>query len=101
MAPARLLPAALPLLLASSLLSACFTTAADFKNDAEDFIEENVGLSEALGVDFVLAACEEPTSQDVGTTFACTAQDDQNRTWEFVVEITDSNEYEVNLARQP
>lgn len=89
-------------LLASPLLLAgCFTTTADFKNDAEDFIVENENLSDSLEVAFTSATCQEPERQDVGTMFTCDAVDDQNRTWEFTIEITGENEYEVNVSRFP
>jgi len=83
------------------VLVGCFTTAADFKDDAETFIEDNQELSNALQVDFTSATCQQPERQDVGTTFPCTALDDQSRSWEFSVEITGSNQYEVNVSRRP
>ena len=86
-------------------LGGCFTTAADFRNDAEDFIEQNDELRTALfpdsGDSFTTAACAEPANQDVGTTFACTATDTTGATWEFEIVITGSSEYEVNVARRP
>jgi hypothetical protein len=86
-------------------LAGCFTTAADFRNDAENFIEENDDLREALfsGSDtaFETATCVEPENQDEGTTFPCTAIDTAGATWEFEIEITGSSEYEVNVARRP
>ena len=86
-------------------LSACFTTAADFQNDAETFIVENDELREALlseaDARFVDATCAEPANQDEGTTFDCTATDSNGATWEFEIEITSSSEYEVNLSRAP
>jgi hypothetical protein len=86
-------------------MSACFTTAADFQDDAETFIVENDELREALlseaDARFVDATCDEPANQDEGTTFACTATDSNGATWEFEIEITSSSEYEVNLSRAP
>jgi Domain of unknown function (DUF4333) len=86
-------------------LSACFTTTADFQDDAETFIVENDELREALLAEadarFVDATCAEPTDQEEGTTFACTATDSNGATWEFEIEITSSSEYEVNLSRAP
>jgi len=86
-------------------LSACFTTTADFQNDAETFIVENDELREALlseaDARFVDATCAEPANQDEGTTFDCTATDSNGATWEFEIEITSSSEYEVNLSRAP
>lgn len=87
------------------LLSACFTTTADFREDAETFIVENDELRAALFPDsdagFVAATCTEPTDRDEGTTFPCTATDSNDATWEFEIVITGSNEYEVNLSRAP
>jgi hypothetical protein len=108
---ARRRPLRTPLLSVASLavltmgLAGCFTTTADFRNDAETFIEENDELREALfsGSDtaFETATCVEPGNQDEGTTFPCTAIDSEGATWEFEIVITGSTEYEVNVARQP
>jgi hypothetical protein len=108
---ARRRPFRTPLSSAASLagltmgLTGCFTTAADFRNDAETFIEENDELREALFADsdtaFETATCVEPENQDEGTTFPCTAIDTDGATWEFEIVITGSTEYEVNVARRP
>jgi hypothetical protein len=86
-------------------VAGCFTTAADFRNDAENFIEQNeelrVALFEDSGVSFSTATCAEPDNQDEGTTFPCTATDTTGATWEFEIVITGSSEYEVNVARRP
>jgi hypothetical protein len=86
-------------------LTGCFTTAADFQSDAENFIEQNDELRAALFPDsddrFTTAACAEPANRDEGTTFACTATDTTGATWEFEIVITGSSEYEVNVARRP
>jgi hypothetical protein len=89
----------------AAVLAGCFTTAADFRTDAESFIEENEELRVALFPDsddsFPTATCEEPANQDEGTTFPCTATDTTGATWEFEIVITGSSEYEVNVARRP
>jgi hypothetical protein len=100
-----------PLLTVASLavlataLAGCFTTAADFASDAETFIEEDDGLRDALFGDsdttFTSASCVDPENQDEGTRFPCTATDSTGAVWEFEIVITGSNEYEVNVARQP
>jgi hypothetical protein len=86
-------------------LSGCFTTAADFGSDAETFIIEDDELRNALfaGSDTVFATstCLEPENQDEGTTFACTAIDSTDASWEFEIVIIGSSEYEVNVARRP
>ncbi len=88
-----------------AVLAGCFTTAADFRTDAEDFIEQNEELRGALFPatedSFTTATCAEPENQDEGTTFACTATDTTGAAWEFEIVITGSSEYEVNVARRP
>jgi hypothetical protein len=87
--------------IAAAALAGCFTSTADFRRDAENFIVENQGLATAVDTTFTTAECDEPRSQDVGTTFACSAIDEDGRAWSFEIEITASNEYEVNVARFP
>jgi len=86
-------------------LSGCFTTTADFQTDAENFIVENDELRDAAFADaestFVEATCSEPSNQDEGTRFPCTATDSSGGVWEFEIVITGSSEYEVNVARRP
>jgi hypothetical protein len=86
---------------ATLTMAGCFTTSADYQRDAEEFIMNDESLSEALGVTFTSANCEDPESQDPGTTFICTAKDDADRDWEFEIEITGANGYEVNVSRRP
>jgi hypothetical protein len=83
----------------SALLTACFTTSADFQRDAERFIDSEV--AEVREVDFVTVECEEPRTQDVDEHFGCTAVDSNGGEWEFDVVITDEREFTVNLAREP
>jgi len=89
----------------SAVLAGCFTTAADFQDDAETFIMEDdeleSGLFEDTGVTFVSASCAEPADQDVDTTFPCTATDSEGRVWEFEIVITGKSGYEVNVSRRP
>lgn len=86
-------------------LAGCFTTAADFRDDAETFIEEDDGLRAALFPDsdatFTSATCVDPENQDEGTRFPCTATDSNGDVWEFEILITSASEYEVNVARRP
>jgi len=86
-------------------LSGCFTTAADFRADAETFIVENDGLRDATfpdsDVTFVTATCSEPEDQDEGTRFPCTAVDSGGGTWEFEIVITGSSGYDVKVTRRP
>lgn len=86
-------------------VTGCFTTTADFRTDAEDFIEQDEQLRAALFPDtadsITSATCAEPANQDEGTTFPCTATDTTGAEWEFEIVITGSSEYEVNVARRP
>lgn len=86
-------------------LTGCFTTAADFRDDAEAFIADDDELRAALFPDsdtgFATVTCVDPANQDVGTTFPCTATDDNGGVWEFEIVITGSSEYDVEVARRP
>ncbi|MFK7917341.1 MAG: hypothetical protein AB8G14_04635 [Ilumatobacter sp.] len=52
---------------------ACSQTT-NFKNQTEDFINDNAQVEAAVGGDVSDASCEEPESTDVGTDYSCTAQ---------------------------
>ena len=80
-------------------LGGCFTTSADFRSDAEEYIETTV--ADELEVEFVKVECEEPLSQDVGTRFSCAATDADEGAWVFDNEITAKNEFTVNVDRRP
>jgi hypothetical protein len=80
-------------------LSGCFTTSADFRSDAEEYIETTV--AEKLEVEFVSVECETPESRDVGTRFRCTATDSDDGNWVFDNEITEENQFTVNVDRRP
>ncbi len=86
-------------------LSGCFTTAADFRVEAQEFIVEDDGVRDAAFPDsdatFATATCSEPDDQNEGTTFPCTAIDSAGDTWEFEVVITGSAAYDVKIARRP
>lgn len=101
----RSLAGAAALVALAAGVAGCFTTAADFRNDAEDFIEQNDELRAALFPEtddsITSATCAEPPDQDEGTTFSCTATDTTGADWEFEIVITGSSEYEVNVARRP
>jgi hypothetical protein len=76
--------------------AACSPDEGDFKNDAEGFIEDDDGEVESqVGVALSDAACDDPASTDTGTTFNCTAVGDDGKTYEFSVEITGDNSYQV------
>jgi hypothetical protein len=91
---------ALPTVAALSL-AGCFTSTADYREKAETFIVEDPGIASALDVAMVSATCAEPTNQDVGTTFTCTAIDERGDAWGFAVEIAESNRINVSMSDRP
>ena len=87
--------------IAAVSLAGCFTSTADYRKKAERFIVENPGVADELGVALVSATCAEPADQEVGTTFACTATDENGDTWGFDVEIAESNRIDVSVSDRP
>jgi hypothetical protein len=83
------------------LLSGCFTSTADFREKAEEFIVDDPGIAAELGVDLVSATCDEPVDQNVGTSFSCDAVDANGDTWGFDVEIAESNRIELSVSARP
>lgn len=82
-------------------LTGCFTTTADYRQKAEEFIVEDEDVAAKLAVTLVSATCEEPADQEVGTVFTCTAVDDNGETWGFDVEIAESDRIELTVSDQP
>jgi hypothetical protein len=103
-APAGLIASAIS---CSIILAGCFTTSDDYQSDAKQFILTDEDLRAELfpaggsATQFSSAVCEDPQSQDPGTTFTCNAQDDAGRDWVFEITIEDSNGYSVNVSRRP
>jgi len=90
----------------SVALSGCFTTSTDYQQDAENFILTDDDLATGLGTTddplvFDSATCEKPVDQNAGTTFPCTAIDENGAVWEFSAEIGAGGTYEVIVARDP
>ncbi len=100
MAPRALALIAVPATCAVAL-SGCFTTAADFREEAEQFIVEDPGVADGLGVAVSSATCDEPPNQDVGTVFSCRAIDANGEEWGFEVTIADSNSIELTVSERP
>ncbi len=82
-------------------MSGCFTSTSDYREKAEAFIVEDAGVADGLGVALVSATCAEPVDQEVGTTFTCTAIDENGDTWGFEVEIAESNRIDVSVSDRP
>lgn len=81
--------------------SGCFTSTADFREKAETFIVEEVTIPDEPDLSFSSATCEEPTRQDPGTVFGCTAIDNEGETWTFDVTIEDDNRILVSVDERP
>jgi hypothetical protein len=93
---------AVPTLLAVLAVTACGGNpdTGDFRDEAEDFIEEDESeLTTSLSNTFEDAECEEPASTDIGTTYRCTATGADGQQHQFVVEITGENE--IGVAEAP
>jgi hypothetical protein len=88
-------------LTATLALSGCFTTTADYRKEAEEFIVEDPSVAGELGVSLVSATCDEPTDQEVGTVFACTAVDAAGGDWGFDVEIGESDRIAISVSTRP
>ena len=91
--------------MAGLALSGCFTSTADFQNDAEKFILEDEGVRNGVFPDddigFTSVACVKPENQNVGTKFMCDATAEDGQTWEFEVEILDSDEMSISVSGRP
>ena len=92
-------------LAAGLVVSGCFTSGADFVDDAERYIVESESLRGQLFPDddtsFTDATCADPGSGAVGTTFTCAAVDSTGDAWEFEIEITGRSDYRVHVSRYP
>ncbi len=77
-------------------VAACSPDAADFKDEAEGFIEDDEeDVAQQSGLTFDEANCEEPASKDVGSTFTCTAVGSDGGTYTFTAEITGEREFQL------
>jgi hypothetical protein len=90
----------------SIAVGGCFTTSTDYQHDAEDFILTDEDLAAGLGTAddplvFDSATCESPVDRNEGTTFPCSAIDENGEVWEFTAEIGTGGTYQVIVARDP
>jgi hypothetical protein len=75
-------------------LVACSKESSDFQSNAEDLIEDDDdAVANETGYTFEDAECEEPENTDEGTTYTCTAVDNEGDTWDFTMEITGDRAY--------
>ncbi len=82
-------------------VAGCFTSTADYRDEAETFIVEGVSIPGEPDLSFPSAVCEEPARQDPGTVFGCTATDNQGGTWTFDVTIEEDNRIRVSVDDRP
>jgi hypothetical protein len=74
---------------AAVLLVACSSDKTDFREAATEIIED--GQSTNLAIPGLDATCAEPTSDDVGTSFTCTATTPDGEQLNFNAEIRDDD----------
>lgn len=82
----------------SLLTVGCSASKADFRREAEKYLESEA-LAEEAGYRFSRATCDEPNSTEEGAEFACSAVDNEGDSWEFVVRITGDREITVTEGR--
>lgn len=88
----------LGLCLVAVALGGCFTTTADFQQEAEDFIVQDQDIATVLETAFVSSTCTTPETRDVDEEFTCEAIDEMDRTWEFLATITGENSFRVEVV---
>lgn len=57
-----------------ALVAVACSQTTNFKNQTEEFINDNSEVEANVGGDVTGAECAEPAATDVGTTYTCTAQ---------------------------
>jgi hypothetical protein len=76
------------------LVAACSASPADYRKETEKYLESD-SLADEAGYRFSEAVCEQPSSENEGTQFSCSAVDNDGDEWEFIVEITGDREITV------
>lgn len=85
-----------PFLLAAVAVG-CSASETDFQTAAEDAITDS--FAEINDLEVSDAACDEPESTEVGTTFACTAEVEGFGTTDFIASIVSENEVNVEAVQ--
>ena len=78
-----------------ALLAAACTGTGSYKDQTEDFLNDDSQVSSAVGGDVSGAECEEPENTDVGTTYQCTAEVEALGTATFDVRINAEDSFLV------
>lgn len=88
----RRLLIATPLL---ALVAVGCTGTGSYKDQTQDFLNDDSQVETAVGGDVTDASCEEPENTDVGTTYQCTAEVEGVGTATFDVEINAEDSFLV------
>ena len=78
-----------------ALVVAACTGTGSYKDQTEDFLNDDAQVSNAVGGEVSDASCEEPDSTDVGTEYVCTAEVAELGTATFNVRINDEDSFLV------
>jgi len=92
----RRLLIATPLL---ALVAVGCTGTGSYKDQTEDFLNDDSQVSTAVEGEVSDASCEEPENTDVGTTYTCTAEVEGRGTATFDVEINAEDSFLVTDFR--
>lgn len=76
------------------VVSACSGTES-YKDQTEDFLNDDVQVENAVGGEVSDASCDEPDSTDVGTEYQCTAEVAELGTATFDVLINEKDSFLV------
>ncbi|KGA11347.1 MAG: hypothetical protein GM46_3950 [actinobacterium acAcidi] len=77
-----------------AMLAACSTSPNNYKTKGEKFLESE-DIAKSAGYRYKYALCDQPQSIQVGTQYACIATDNDDNSWEFIIEITGDREFTV------
>lgn len=77
------------------LLAACSTTAEDYQDQTEDYLNEDGQVEDSVGGDVTNAACEEPLDTEIGTRYTCIAEVEGLGTYSFDAEIDGESSFVV------
>jgi hypothetical protein len=78
-----------------ALVAAACTGTGSYKDQTEDFLNDDSSVATAVGGEVTEASCVEPESTDVGTTYTCTAEVEGVGTASFDVRINEEDSFLV------
>jgi hypothetical protein len=79
------------------LVAAACTGTKSYKDQTEDFVNDNAELASRAGGDITGAECVEPDSTEVGTKYQCTADVAGVGPLTFDIEIDKKNSFRVTV----